>query len=135
MAQGQDGAWCKVGESGGSSESLLRQCQTFLVPFSFVIGLGEGCSGTVFLTIPGRRWPVPVTEHRGTCHTRAAGGSVSCRNIWQVGRSLVSIPPTALLHCGICSSVSGCSGQSSPRYCGRGFRLPRACSETILQLW
>lgn len=47
MAQGQSGAWCKVGESGGNSESLLRQWQRFFVRFSFVIGLGEGCSVTV----------------------------------------------------------------------------------------
>lgn len=47
MAQGQGGAWCKVGESGGSSESLLRQWQRLLVRFSFVTGLGEGCSVTV----------------------------------------------------------------------------------------
>lgn len=58
MAQGQGGAWCKVGESGGSSESLLRQWQRFLVRFSFVTGSAEGCSVPVFLSIAGRsgRW-------------------------------------------------------------------------------
>lgn len=35
MAQGQSGAWCKVGESGGSSESLLRQWQRFFCSILF----------------------------------------------------------------------------------------------------
>lgn len=68
MAQGQGGAWCKVGESGGSSESLLRQWQRFLVRFSFVTGSAEGCSVPVFLSIAGRsgRWLWQSTD---TCHT------------------------------------------------------------------
>lgn len=133
MAQGQGGAWCKVGESGGGSESLLRQCQRFR--FFFLIGLGEGC-GVAVLPQHSRQEVASSCDRaqRHMSHSGAAGGSVSCRNIWQVGRSLVSLSPPARLHRGFCSSVSGCSGESTPRYCGTGFRLPHACSETILQL-
>lgn len=124
MAQGQGGAWCKVGESGGSSESLLRQWQRFLVQFSFVTGSAEGCSVAV-LPQHSRQEVASCCDRaqRHKSHTGAAGGSVSCRNIWQVGRSLVSLPPTALLQQGICSFVSGCSGESSPRYCGTHGRV------------
>lgn len=140
MAQGQHGACCKVSESGGSSESLLRQCQRFLLPFSFVIGLGEGCSGTV---VPQHSRQEVASSCEGAearvTHSSCCG-SVSCRNIWRVGRSLVSLSPTALLQQGICSFVSGYSAESSPRYCstkaeGSGYPMPAlkqscSCGET-----
>lgn len=42
-----------------------------------------------------------MAEPRGTWHTlELPGGSESCRNIWQVGRILVSLSRTALLQPG-----------------------------------
>lgn len=61
---------------------------------SFLSCLGEGCSVTV---LPQHsRQEVASSCDRAQRHmslSGSAGGSESCRNIWQVGRSLVSLSP------------------------------------------
>lgn len=141
MAQGQGGAWCKAGESGGSSESLLRQWQRFLVRFPFITGLGEGCS--VIVLPQHSRQEVASSCDRTQRHmsrTRAAGGSVSCRNIWQVGRSLISLSPTALLQPGsaalsLDALLRAVPGIVAPMAEGSGYPMPAlkqswSCGET-----
>lgn len=123
MAQGQGGAWCKVGDSGGSSESLLRQCQRFLVGFfchSLSWGLQCNCVASAFQAGGGQLlWQ----------STEAHVTDWSCWWEWELQEHLAGgkesgVPPS---HCsaaaGICSFVSGCSGQSSPRYCGTRGRV------------
>lgn len=136
VAQGQRGAWCKAGESGGSSESLLRQWQRFLVRFSFVTGWGEWgpqCNCVASALQTGGAWF--LWQSRDTCHTLellvvvwAAGTFGRWEGVWSP--SLCCRRDLQL-----CLWMLWGGQPQILWHPGRGFRLPHACSETMLHLW
>lgn len=133
MARGQRGAWCKVGESGGTSESLLRRCQRLFPSCCPWLrwGLQWNC---VCLSIPGRRWPCGSCDRTEALELLvgvwAAGAFGRWEGVWS--------PSLPLLCCSRGSAALSlhCWWEQSQIlwHRGRRFRLPRACSETILHV-